>query len=56
MLLEVAILVGAIPVFLAPLAFFLTINAVFIPREEERLECIFGQEYLKYKNRVRRWL
>ncbi len=55
-LLGVAIFVGTVPLFLAPLAFFLTMNAVFIPREERTLERIFGQEYLDYKHRVRRWL
>ena len=55
-LLGVAIFVGTFPVFLAPLAFFLTMNAVFIPREEKTLERIFGREYLDYKDRVRRWL
>ncbi len=55
-LLGVAVLVGTLPVFLAPLAFFATMSAVFVPREEKTLERIFGQEYLNYKNRVRRWL
>ncbi|MBI3780831.1 MAG: isoprenylcysteine carboxylmethyltransferase family protein [candidate division NC10 bacterium] len=55
-LLGVAIFVGTVPVFLAPVAFFLTMNAVFIPREERTLERLFGQEYLDYKHRVRRWL
>ena len=55
-LLGAAIFVGTVPLFLAPLAFFLTMNAVFIPREETTLERVFGQEYLDYKTRVRRWL
>jgi protein-S-isoprenylcysteine O-methyltransferase Ste14 len=55
-LLGVAIFVGTVPLFFAPLAFFLTMNAVFIPREEKTLERIFGQEYLDYKHRVKRWL
>lgn len=52
----IAIFVGTVPVFLAPVAFFVTMNAVFIPREEKVLERIFGQAYIDYKNRVRRWL
>ena len=56
LLLGIAVLVGSLPVLLVPLVFFLTMNAVFIPMEEERLERLFGQEYLAYKHRVRRWL
>lgn len=52
----IAIFVGTTPLFLAPVAFFVTMNAVFIPREEKVLERIFGQAYIDYKNRVRRWL
>jgi len=54
-LLGIAIFIGTIPLFLAPLAFFLTINAVVIPREERKLMKIFDQKYLDYKNHVRRW-
>ena len=55
-LLGIAIYVGTLPWFLAPLAFALTMHVAFIPREERNLERQFGQEYLDYKNRVRRWL
>lgn len=55
-LLGIAGFVGTLPVFLAPLAFLLTMNAVCIPREERTLERIFGQAYLDYTDRVRRWL
>ena len=51
-----AVFVGSVFIFLAPIAFFLTINRFFIPREEKKLEQIFGQQFLNYKNRVRRWL
>ena len=56
LLLGIAIYVGTTPLFLSPAAFVLTINTVYIPREEMILENIFGQEYLKYKKNVRRWL
>ena len=56
MLLGVTFLVGTLPMFLAPLAFFLIINLAFIPYEETKMEGIFGQKYLDYKKRVRRWL
>jgi len=51
-----AVFVGAVFIFLAPIAFFLTINQFFIPREEKKLEQLFGQQFLNYKNHVRRWL
>ena len=52
----IAVYVGTLPWFLVPVAFALTMNASYIPREERNLERQFGQEYLNYKNRVRRWL
>ena len=54
--LGIATLFGTLIVFLAPLFFFLTINATFIPREEKLLRQIFGKEYLAYKKKVRRWI
>jgi len=41
---------------LAPIIFFLVIDRVVIPREEETLERIFGVAYQDYQRRVRRWL
>jgi protein-S-isoprenylcysteine O-methyltransferase Ste14 len=32
------------------------VNFVILPREEHTLEGIFGQTYVQYKNRTRRWL
>lgn len=55
-LLGIALFIGTIPLFLAPIAFVITINATFIPREEKILENFFGREYLEFKNKVRRWL
>ncbi len=52
----VAIIIGTLPMFLAPLAFITVINAVFIPYEENKLETIFGRQYEDYKNQVRRWV
>lgn len=51
-----AFFLGTIPVILAPMALFLSLNNVFIPYEESALEKEFGKEYLEYKNQVRRWL
>ena len=54
--LGIAILFGTLIMFLAPLAFFLTINFTFISKEEKLLENLFGQNYIDYKKKVRRWL
>ena len=42
--------------FLAPVTFLLIIDRTFIPYEEKKMEDLFGQTYLEYKHRVRRWL
>ena len=55
-LLGIAFLIGSIPAFLPAPAFFLTVQAFFIPPEEETLERIFGEVYLAYCRRVKRWL
>jgi protein-S-isoprenylcysteine O-methyltransferase Ste14 len=41
---------------LAPIIFFLVIDRVVIPKEEETLERTFGITYQDYQRRVRRWL
>jgi protein-S-isoprenylcysteine O-methyltransferase Ste14 len=56
-LLGLAIFFGSIAMLLlAPVVFFAVIDRIVIPREEETMERIFGQEYLAYKDRVRRWI
>ena len=47
---------GTFLVVIAAPAFVMIINKVQIEPEEEALEKIFGQEYLDYKARVRRWM
>ncbi len=37
-------------------AFFLFLNLIMIPGEECRLEERFGESYLRYKSKIRRWL
>ncbi len=32
------------------------LDAVFVRREEEKMELLFGDAYKNYKNRVRRWI
>ena len=47
---------GSLTSFLGPVAFFIVINLIFIPFEEQKLGSTFGARYLAYKNKVRRWL
>lgn len=56
MLLGVALATGSLPCYLAALAFFLVIDSVFCPYEEQKLEQAFGVVYARYRGAVRRWL
>jgi len=56
MLFGAAFFMGTIPAMLAPVGFFLIIDKVFIPYEEEDLISSFGDEYGKYMAGTRRWL
>jgi protein-S-isoprenylcysteine O-methyltransferase Ste14 len=51
-----AFLMGAIQAFFAPAAFFIIMDKVFIPYEEEKLLQGFGNHYDDYMKRTRRWL
>ena len=42
--------------FLFPLLFLLLMDRFFVPREETALSTQFGNEYLEFKKKVRRWL
>jgi protein-S-isoprenylcysteine O-methyltransferase Ste14 len=55
-LLGFAIFFGSIVMLLAPIGFFIVLDRVVIPNEEASMERMFGQQYLDYKTRVRRWL
>ena len=55
-LLGVSLLLGNIISFSSPIIFFLVINYMFIPFEEEKGVEEFGQEYLKYKRKTKKWL
>jgi protein-S-isoprenylcysteine O-methyltransferase Ste14 len=41
---------------LAPIGFFLVMDRIVIPREEQALERTFGASYRDYQDRVHRWL
>ena len=51
-----ALFFGSIGVLAAAVVLWAVVNFVIVPREEHTLEGIFGQAYLQYKNRTRRWL
>jgi protein-S-isoprenylcysteine O-methyltransferase Ste14 len=49
-------IMGTIPSMFAPIVFFIVIDRVFIPYEEEKLLTDFGNVYSKYQMVTRRWL
>jgi protein-S-isoprenylcysteine O-methyltransferase Ste14 len=55
-LLAWAIFLGSAWALLGPVCFLLYINYFQIAPEERALESLFGEAYLAYKARVRRWL
>ena len=52
----IAMCFGNLFSLLTPLGFMMIIRLVFIPKEEKLLENKFGEKYLVYKQKVRRWL
>lgn len=44
------------PALLGPLAFFLYMNQVVIPREERMVEGRFAEQFQAYRQRTRRWI
>jgi protein-S-isoprenylcysteine O-methyltransferase Ste14 len=51
-----AAILSSLSAFIAPIPFFLVVNTIIIPFEENRLQKNFGIEYERYKESVRRWL
>jgi protein-S-isoprenylcysteine O-methyltransferase Ste14 len=56
MLTSASIFMGTIPSMFAPIVFFIIIDRVFIPYEEEKLLSAFGDVYSNYQRVTRRWL
>jgi len=56
MLLGLALVTGSAPFYIAAAGYGVVMDRVFCPYEEEKSAAEFGQEYLDYLNRVRRWL
>lgn len=55
-LIGLALFFGSVVMLLAPAVFFVVMDRLVIPQEEQTLERKFGAEYVEYKGRVRRWL
>ena len=51
-----AVLLGSLTAFLFPILFFVLANFLIIPPEERTLEKVFGEQYISYRQHVRRWL
>jgi protein-S-isoprenylcysteine O-methyltransferase Ste14 len=50
-----AVLLGSLIAFLFPLLFFFLADTLLIPREEKMLQQTFGEQFVSYRQRVRRW-
>jgi len=55
-LLGVAVFLGSLISFVFPIIFVMIIEKLFIPMEEKNLEKEFGDKYIAYKKRVRKWI
>jgi protein-S-isoprenylcysteine O-methyltransferase Ste14 len=56
MMLGIAVWVGSLPMLIAPVGFFTFMSLVFIPYEERRLRETFGDAYISFTQKVRRWM
>lgn len=56
MLTGASLMMGTIPAMFAPIGFFIVIDKVFIPFEEEKLQNFFGDVYATYLTQTRRWV
>lgn len=55
-LIGVWVLLGTILPIIGILIFIVVTNNYYIPYEEQIMEKVFGNEYKKYKSKVRRWI
>jgi protein-S-isoprenylcysteine O-methyltransferase Ste14 len=55
-LVGVVLILGALSPWLAVAAFLIVMDRHFIPAEEARLAARFGEDYARYRARVRRWI
>jgi protein-S-isoprenylcysteine O-methyltransferase Ste14 len=54
--LGLAMILGSLSSFVILAVFFLLLQFLFIPNEEAQLKALFGEEYLDYRKRVRKWI
>ncbi|MGE0267346.1 MAG: isoprenylcysteine carboxylmethyltransferase family protein [Candidatus Omnitrophota bacterium] len=52
----IGILIGTWPFFLVPVTLLLIFDRVYVSREEQIMEDLFGEDYVLYKKSTRRWL
>ena len=52
----VAVFLGSLITFVFPMMFVIIMEKLFIPIEEKNLEKKFGNKYIAYKERVRKWI
>lgn len=55
-LVGVAIVLGSIITFIMPVLFMMLMEKLFLHDEENKLAETFGEKYLDYKAKVRRWI
>jgi protein-S-isoprenylcysteine O-methyltransferase Ste14 len=55
-LLGIVILLGSVTPILPVIVFPILLDRLFIPQEERMLEEAFGDRFLEYRSRVRRWI
>jgi len=55
-LLGATIILGSIITFLSPILFVILMEIIFISFEDKNLEEAFGEDYINYKKKVRRWI
>lgn len=55
-LLGVAILLGSVVTFVFPVLLVILTETIFIRLEERNLEESFGESYVTYRRKVRRWI
>ena len=52
----VSFILGSVMSFIGPIIFIITLERVLIPDEEKSMKENFGDNYLLYKRKVRKWI
>lgn len=55
-LLGTSVLCGSLTSFIGPIGFWLIVRLRFIPAEEQSMIETFGDDYIRYRSRVRSWI